>query len=101
MRAPNICILSGSVIFQILKFPRLTRWPLPGAAYNAGPAKVRKMRSLALKMGLDQNRWFNNVEVAAGKIVGVETVRYVSNIYKYYVAYQLMGKEDEKNMAYN
>ena len=71
------------------------------AAYNAGPAKVRKMRNLAMKMGLDQNRWFNNVEVAAGKVVGVETVRYVSNIYKYYVAYQLMDKADKKNMAYN
>jgi membrane-bound lytic murein transglycosylase MltF len=71
------------------------------AAYNAGPARVRKMRHLAWKMGLDQNRWFNNVEVAAGKIVGVETVRYVSNIYKYYVAYQLVEKADKKRVAFN
>ena len=67
------------------------------AAYNAGPAKVRKMRKLARKMGLDPNRWFGNVEIAAGKIVGRETVRYVANIYKYYTAYRyLMQARDQK-----
>jgi membrane-bound lytic murein transglycosylase MltF len=60
------------------------------AAYNAGPAKVQKMRDEAGKMGLNINQWFNNVEVAAGKIVGRETVEYVSNIFKYYVAYALV-----------
>lgn len=60
------------------------------AAYNAGPAKVRKMRSLAKKMGLDANVWFSNVEVAAAKMVGRETVEYVSNIIKYYIAYSLV-----------
>lgn len=60
------------------------------AAYNAGPAKVQKMRDEAGKMGLNINQWFNNVEVAAGKIIGRETVEYVSNIFKYYVAYALV-----------
>ncbi|WP_456374826.1 transporter substrate-binding domain-containing protein [Thiolapillus sp.] len=72
------------------------------AAYNAGPAKVRKMRALAEKMGLDPNRWFGNVEVAAAKIVGRETVRYVANIYKYYTAYRYLmqvGKEKAKANA--
>lgn len=59
------------------------------AAYNAGPGRVRQMRSQAAEMGLDPNRWFDNVEYAALKIVGQETVRYVANIYKYYVAYRL------------
>jgi membrane-bound lytic murein transglycosylase MltF len=59
------------------------------------------MRHLAWKMGLDQNRWFNNVEVAAGQIVGAETVRYVSNIYKYYVAYQLVEKVEKEKLAFN
>ncbi|MFK5894334.1 MAG: lytic transglycosylase F [Pseudomonadota bacterium] len=59
------------------------------AAYNAGPARVRKMRALAKKMGLDENKWFNNVEIAAGKIIGRETVQYVAHIYKYYIAYKL------------
>lgn len=59
------------------------------AAYNAGPSKVRKMRRLAAEMGLDRNKWFSNVELAAGRITGPETVRYVANIYKYYIAYKL------------
>jgi len=59
------------------------------ASYNAGPAKVRRARSLAKEMGLDPNRWFRNVELAALKLIGQETVRYVSNINKYYVIYRL------------
>ena len=59
------------------------------AAYNAGPAKVRRLRNEARKMGLDPNVWFGNVEVVAAKRVGRETVQYVSNIYKYYIAYRL------------
>ena len=70
------------------------------AAYNAGPAKVRKMRAKAQEMGLDPNRWFGNVEVAAARIVGRETVRYVANIYKYYTAYKyLMQAEGIKPSA--
>jgi membrane-bound lytic murein transglycosylase MltF len=60
------------------------------AAYNAGPAKVRKLRAHAEKMGLDRNLWFRNVEVSAAKIIGRETVQYVANIYKYYTAYRLV-----------
>ena len=60
------------------------------AAYNAGPAKVRKMRARARKMGLDPNIWFRNVEQAAQQMVGSETPRYVANIYKYYLAYTLL-----------
>lgn len=60
------------------------------AAYNAGPTKVRKMRNLAEKMGLDRNVWHSNVEIAAGKLVGRETVQYVGNIFKYYIAYSLV-----------
>lgn len=62
------------------------------AAYNAGPGNLRKFRREAKKMGLDPNRWFNHTEQAAAKIVGRETVQYVSNIYKYYVAYSLLNK---------
>ena len=64
------------------------------AAYNAGPANVRKMRNLAEKMGLNKNVWFKNVEVAAGRLVGTETVRYVANIYKYYSTYLLLEQKE-------
>jgi len=59
------------------------------AAYNAGPAKVRRMRARTSEMGLDPNHWFHNVEYGALATVGREPVRYVANIYKHYVAYQL------------
>ena len=40
-------------------------------------------------MGLNPNVWFDNVELVAAKDIGQETVTYVANIYKYYVAYKL------------
>ncbi|GMQ75016.1 MAG: lytic transglycosylase F [Gammaproteobacteria bacterium] len=69
------------------------------AAYNAGPAKVRKMRARAEKMGLDPNVWFRNVERAAQQMVGSETTRYVANIYKYYLAYTLLTKLNDNKAA--
>jgi membrane-bound lytic murein transglycosylase MltF len=60
------------------------------ASYNAGPAKVSQLRRQARKKGLDPNVWFRNVEIIAAKRIGRETVQYVSNIYKYYVAYRLI-----------
>ena len=59
------------------------------AAYNAGPANLQKFRLLAKRDGYDLNVWFGNVENEAAKVVGAETVQYVGNIYKYYIAYSL------------
>jgi membrane-bound lytic murein transglycosylase MltF len=58
------------------------------AAYNAGPARVAKLRRMAKEQGLNPNVWFGNVELMAAKDIGQETVQYVSNIFKYYVAYK-------------
>ena len=69
------------------------------AAYNAGPVKIRRARKLASEMGLDPNRWFRNVEMAMLKIVGQETVRYVSSINKYYVIYSYVAEQLEKREA--
>ena len=66
------------------------------AAYDGGPARVRGLRDKAAKMGLDPNVWFHNVEVVAAKDIGRETVQYVSNIYKYYVAYRMVVNQLEK-----
>jgi membrane-bound lytic murein transglycosylase MltF len=63
------------------------------ASYNAGPGRVRQLRREAEKRGLDPNVWFNNVERVAAERIGSETVTYVSNIYKYYVAYKLVLEE--------
>jgi membrane-bound lytic murein transglycosylase MltF len=58
------------------------------AAYNSGPARVATMRQKATAVGLDPNQWFGNVEIIAARMIGRETVDYVSNIYKYYAAYK-------------
>ncbi len=60
------------------------------AAYNAGPAKINDMRRIAKERGYDPNKWFSNVEAVAAEMIGQETVQYVININKYYVAYRLL-----------
>jgi len=65
------------------------------ASYNAGPARVRGLRKEAEARGLDPNVWFNNVEYIAAEKIGRETVTYVSNIYKYYIAYSLVNEQAE------
>jgi membrane-bound lytic murein transglycosylase MltF len=59
------------------------------ASYNAGPNRIVRLRKQAGAEGLNPNKWFGNVELEVAKEVGEETVLYVDNIYKYYVAYKL------------
>ncbi len=66
------------------------------ASYNAGPARVRGLRNKAEAAGLDPNLWFDNVEVIASKEIGRETVQYVANIYKYYIAYRQVERQRER-----
>ena len=65
------------------------------ASYNAGPGKVSRLRKEAAAQGLDPNRWFNNVELIAAKRIGRETVQYVSNISKDYLAYQMVIQQSK------
>jgi len=60
------------------------------ASYNAGAGRMSQLRQEAAKRGLDPNVWFHNVEYVAAEKIGAETVTYVSNIYKYYIAYHLI-----------
>jgi membrane-bound lytic murein transglycosylase MltF len=60
------------------------------ASYNAGAGKISQLRKEAAKRGLDPNVWFHNVEYVVAEKIGQETVTYVSNIYKYYIAYRLI-----------
>jgi membrane-bound lytic murein transglycosylase MltF len=69
------------------------------ASYNAGPGRVRQLRRETEKRGLDPNVWFGNVERVASERIGRETVTYVSNIYKYYVAYRLWADQQERRAA--
>jgi membrane-bound lytic murein transglycosylase MltF len=66
------------------------------AAYNAGPGRIQSLRREAAKRGLDPNVWFDNVEVVASEKIGRETVTYVANIYKYYIAYKLVMENLEE-----
>src|SRR5262249_21683396 len=66
------------------------------AAYNAGPGRIQGLRKEAAKKGLDPNQWFHNVEVVASQKIGRETVTYVANIYKYYVAYKLITESQQE-----
>jgi membrane-bound lytic murein transglycosylase MltF len=70
------------------------------AAYNGGPNRIARLRREAAEQGLDANKWFNNVELLAARQIGRETVQYVSNIYKYYIAYRLvLERARERNEA--
>ena len=70
------------------------------AAYNCGPGRVHSLRAEAAKKGFDPNVWFDNVELVAAARIGMETVTYVANIYKYYVAYKLVAaRQAEKEKS--
>src|SRR5271157_1248901 len=65
------------------------------ASYNAGPNRIARLRKKTADQGLDPDVWFNNVELVAAKDIGQETVTYVANIYKYYVAYKLALEQSQ------
>ena len=67
------------------------------AAYNAGPGRIRQLREKARAEGLNPDIWFDNVEQIAMQEIGIETVRYVRNINKYYVAYSsILALQEER-----
>ena len=82
--------------FDGAKLDPLNRNLFAFAAYNAGPSRIASLRRIAARRGLDPNVWFGNVERVAAEKIGRETVQYVSNIYKYYVAYRLARDEREQ-----
>ncbi len=67
------------------------------ASYNAGPNRIRRLRKKAQERGFDPNRWFGNVEVLAAEKIGRETVDYVRNINKYFVAYKMYFNAQSAN----
>jgi membrane-bound lytic murein transglycosylase MltF len=69
------------------------------ASYNAGPGRIRQLRRQAEKRGLNPNIWFGNVERIVSERIGRETVTYVSNIFKYYIAYKLTLEQTQRRAA--
>lgn len=86
--------------FPDAHFDDTTRAMFAFASYNAGAAKIAKMRTEAAARGLDRDKWFNNVEIVVAEKIGIETTTYVRNIYKYYVAYRLIvDSQHERDKA--
>jgi membrane-bound lytic murein transglycosylase MltF len=81
----------------------LQSWLFALAAYNAGPARIQQLRSQAAREGYDRNLWVDNVEIIADRKIGRETVRYVRNVFAYYVAYRLAVEagEQRRNLSIN
>ena len=75
--------------FSDPEIPDWARFDFTLAAYNAGPSRIIGLRREAEEKGYDPNLWFSNVETIAAARVGSETVRYVANINKYYMAYTM------------
>jgi membrane-bound lytic murein transglycosylase MltF len=69
------------------------------ASYNAGAGRIASLRRETAGRGLNPNIWFGNVERVASERIGRETVTYVSNIYKYYLAYKLITEEAKARNA--
>jgi membrane-bound lytic murein transglycosylase MltF len=81
--------------FNDPKLDPMNRLLLTFAAYNAGPTRIAALRKQAPARGLDPDKWFGNVELLVSQSVGPVTVQYVSNIYKYYVAYKLVLQQGQ------
>ncbi len=81
--------------FNDPKIDPMNRLLLTFAAYNAGPNRIADIRKQAPAQGLDPNKWFGNVELLVSQKVGQTTVQYVSNIYKYYIAYKLVVEQGQ------
>jgi len=75
------------------------RMLLAFAGYNAGSGNLIKFRRIAKVQGLNPNVWFHNVEIAAAQVVGIRTVQYVDNIYKYFIAYSLYAERAAASRA--
>jgi membrane-bound lytic murein transglycosylase MltF len=88
----------ASTYFDDAELDALNKTLFTFAAYNAGPNKIGRLRRKAASEGFDPNRWFGNVELVAAKDIGQETVQYVNNIYKHYVAYKLTLEQETKTV---
>ena len=63
------------------------------ASMHAGAERIREMRAETARRGLNPDVWFGNVERVTSERLGRDTVQYVGNIYKYYVAYDLVAQQ--------
>jgi membrane-bound lytic murein transglycosylase MltF len=84
--------------FKDEKFDEQNRNLFAFASYNAGPANISKVRTRAMQEGVNPDVWFNQVEHVAARMIGQESVLYVRNIFKYYVAYKLAQQTEAERL---
>jgi membrane-bound lytic murein transglycosylase MltF len=86
--------------FPDAKMDSFNRTMFAFASYNAGPARIAKLRRQAASRGLNPDQWFGQVERVVAEKIGRETVQYISNILKYYVVYRRIALlQDSKKRA--
>jgi membrane-bound lytic murein transglycosylase MltF len=76
--------------------PPIERHLFAFASYNAGSARIARLRTRAAGRGYDPNRWFGHVEIGAARDIGRETPQHVAHIFKYYLAYRLVAERSEQ-----
>jgi len=81
--------------FDDEEIDELNRTLFAFASYNGGSTRIARLRRKAADEGLDPNRWFKNVDLVVAREVGREPVQYVSNVYKYYIAYKLITERQQ------
>jgi len=116
LKTPVINIHAGTKYMNWLyarfepELPVVDRMWFTLASYNAGLGHVMDARRLAKQQGLDQDRWFDNVEKAMlllskskyakkarfGYVRGREPVGYVRTIMKLYASYINISGLDDK-----
>ena len=61
-----------------------------------GSNRINRLREAAKRVGFNPNIWVGNVEQIARRAIGRETINYVANVNKYYIAYKLVFGLSEK-----
>ena len=87
-RASSTCASWSNQYFDEPGIDRVNRHLFAFAAYNAGPTASRDCAARPRPRGWTRTSGSTTSSLVA-EDVGRETVQYVSNIYKYYIAYKL------------
>ena len=93
-RGASTCGSSSTATSRASRWTRSTAACLRSHPTMPAPRGWRSSGPRLRRWGSTLNVWFNNVEVVAARDIGRETVTYVRNIYKYYVAYALVARQE-------
>ena len=69
-----------------------------GAPFRDATASVQRLKKLRAK-ATEPNIWHENVEWVVWRSVGLETVQYVRNVHRYYIAFKDMAEANAVRRA--